>query len=63
MKDKSFFEKFKNSIYNIREFPNYIREGVGKAILYALILSIIVGGIKGGPRSIFWTHFYENFLN
>ena len=47
MKNKSFFEKFKNSIYNIREFPNYIREGVGKAILYALILSIIVGGIKG----------------
>ncbi|MBS5986266.1 DUF1189 family protein [Clostridium sp.] len=47
MKNKSFFEKFKNSIYNIREFPNYIREGVGKAILYALILSIILGGIKG----------------
>ena len=47
MKNKSFFEKFKNSIYNIREFPQYIREGVGKAILYALILSIIVGGIKG----------------
>ncbi len=47
MKNKSFFEKFKNSIYNIREFQNYIREGVGRAILYALILSIIVGGIKG----------------
>ena len=52
MKNKSFFEKFKNSIYNIREFQNYIREGVGRAILYALILSIIVGGIKGHTQHL-----------
>lgn len=52
MKNKNFFVKFKNSIYNMKEFPNYIREGVGRAILYGLILSFILGGIKGITNSI-----------
>ena len=53
MKNKNFFVKFKNSIYNMKEFPNYIREGVGRAVLYALILSFIVGVIQGLTNSIY----------
>lgn len=48
MKNKTnIFKKFINSIYNLDEFPKYIRDGVGKAVLYALLLSIFLGGIKG----------------
>lgn len=51
-KNKSLFEKFKNSIYNIREIPNYILEGAGRAILYLLVLSLLVGGVQGIIASI-----------
>ncbi|MDS0528139.1 DUF1189 domain-containing protein [Clostridium sp. SHJSY1] len=46
-KGTNVITKFTNSIYNVKEFPKYIKEGVGKAILYAFILSIFVGGLKG----------------
>lgn len=47
VKGDNIFKKFINSIYNLKEFPKYMKEGVGKAILYALILSIFIGGAKG----------------
>lgn len=47
MKRDSFFSKLKNNIYNIKTFSEYVRDGLGRAILYALILSLIIGGIQG----------------
>lgn len=47
MKRDGFFSKLKNNIYNIEKFSEYVRDGLGKAILYALILSLIIGGIQG----------------
>lgn len=45
-------KRFINSIYNLDEFPKYVTYGVGKAILYALILSLFIGGIKGTVKFI-----------
>ncbi len=47
MKRDGFFSKLKNNIYNIKTFSEYVRDGLGRAILYALILSLIIGGIQG----------------
>lgn len=46
-KKDNFFSKLKNNIYNIKTFSEYVKEGLGKAILYALLLSLIIGGIQG----------------
>ena len=43
----NFFVKLKNNVYNIETFSDYIKEGLGRAILYAIILSLILGGIQG----------------
>ena len=40
-------KRFVNSIYNVDEFPKYVRYGVPKAIIYALFLSLFIGGIEG----------------
>ncbi|WP_338609109.1 DUF1189 family protein [Clostridium baratii] len=47
MKKDNFFVKLKNNIYNMSTFQNYVKDGFLSAILYALILSLILGGIKG----------------
>ncbi|SFC69397.1 DUF1189 domain-containing protein [Clostridium uliginosum] len=48
MKQKTnFFKKFINSIYNLKEFSEYAKEGFGRAILYVFLMALIVGGIKG----------------
>lgn len=47
MKRSNFFIKLKNNIYNIKTFSDYIKEGLGRAILYALMLSVVLGGIQG----------------
>ncbi|GAA0078446.1 DUF1189 domain-containing protein [Clostridium sp. CTA-5] len=48
MKGKTkFLEKFINSIYNIKEFSKYVTEGLGKAILYVFLMSLIFGTLKG----------------
>lgn len=47
MKKDSFFSKLKNNIYNVSNFQRYVKYGVLSAIVYALILSVILGGIKG----------------
>lgn len=53
MKNKTgILKRFINSIYNLDEFPKYVTYGVGKAILYAFILSLFIGGIKGTVKVI-----------
>lgn len=59
MKRDGFFSKLKNNIYNIKTFSEYVRDGLGKAILYALILSIIIGGIQG----VFMGFKIKNYIN
>lgn len=41
------FVKLIKSIYSVREFPKYMKEGKGRAVFYILILCIIIGGAKG----------------
>lgn len=41
------FVKLVKSIYNLKEFPKYMKEGVGRAIFYIFILSLVVGGVQG----------------
>ncbi|MGL5650088.1 MAG: DUF1189 domain-containing protein [Clostridium sp.] len=43
----NFFVKFKNCLHRLDKFPRYIDQGVGKAIKYGFILSLIFGGIIG----------------
>lgn len=48
MKDKTnFFKKFITSIYDLRVFSKYAKEGLLSAIIYILLLTLILGGIKG----------------
>ncbi|MGL5151870.1 MAG: DUF1189 domain-containing protein [Clostridium sp.] len=47
MKKTNFFKKVYNNLYNIKEFPKYMREGLGRAILYAVMLSLILGLVQG----------------
>lgn len=46
-KKTNIFIKFKNSLYKITEFESYMKEGVGRALIYALLLSFIYGSITG----------------
>lgn len=52
MKKTNILAKFKNSIYNIKEIPGYINEGLGSAILYALLLCLFLGLGKGIALSL-----------
>lgn len=48
MKDKTnFFKKFITSIYDLKVFSDYAKEGLLSAILYALLITLILGGVKG----------------
>lgn len=47
MKKENFFKKFYNNLFNLNTFPAYIKEGLGRAILYALILNIFIGVFQG----------------
>lgn len=47
MNRDNFFVKLKNNIYNMKTFAEYARGGIKKSILYAFILSLIIGGIQG----------------
>jgi len=46
------FVKLIKSIHNVSEFPKYMKEGLGRAIFYILILCLIIGGAKGIADSI-----------
>jgi len=41
------FVKLIKSTYNVRELPKYMKEGIGRAIFYIFILSLVVGGVQG----------------
>lgn len=41
------FKKFKGSIFNIKSFSKYIKEGLGRAVLYAFLLMLVIGTVKG----------------
>ncbi|OOM11074.1 DUF1189 domain-containing protein [Clostridium saccharobutylicum] len=43
----NFFKKFITSIYDIKVFSKYAKEGLLRAIIYGVLLSLILGGIKG----------------
>ena len=43
----NIFKKFVNSLYNIHEFPKYMKEGIGRAITYALLLCVLCGLATG----------------
>ncbi|MBN1050474.1 MULTISPECIES: DUF1189 domain-containing protein [Clostridium] len=46
-KTDNFFKKFINCIYNLKALITYPKYGIWKAILYVLLMSIILGGIRG----------------
>lgn len=41
------FYKIKSCLYNIKEIINFSKEGLGKAIIYALVLCTFIGTSKG----------------
>lgn len=48
MKDRTnIFKKFITSIYDLKVFSKYAKDGLSKAILYALFMTFIIGGING----------------
>lgn len=48
MKGKTkFSKKFITSIYDLKVFSDYAKEGLLSAILYALLITVIFGGVKG----------------
>lgn len=48
MEDKTnFFRKVITSIYDIKVFSEYAREGIFRAISYAMLLTLILAGAKG----------------
>lgn len=66
MKKTNVFNKIKESIYNIKSPPSYIKEGVLRALLYAMVLCIILG-IANGSRVIYDSKLgidsFEEFLS
>lgn len=47
---KGFFYKFFTSIYDLNVFSQYAKEGLFSAILYAVILVLLLGGLKTGSE-------------
>lgn len=43
----SFFRKVVTSIYDIKVFSKYAKEGIFRSISYAMLLTLILVGIKG----------------
>lgn len=52
MEKTNLFIKFYNNLFNIKTFPKYIKEGLGRAILYAFLLNIFFGVFQGVLLSI-----------
>lgn len=46
-KTDNFFKKFINCIYNLKALVTYPKYGIWKAILYVLLMSTLLGGIRG----------------
>lgn len=47
MKKDNILVRIKNSIYSVNDMAIYCKQGIGKAILYALVLCSIIGAVKG----------------
>ena len=46
MKRDNLFKKFKYSLYNAKKIAIYCKEGLGRAILYTLVLSVFLGLVQ-----------------
>lgn len=53
----NFFTKFITSIYDIKVFSKYAREGIFRSISYAMLLTLILAGI----RDLFIVYTNRNF--
>ncbi|MFZ3589067.1 DUF1189 domain-containing protein [Bacillus sp. DJP31] len=49
---QSFFRKVKNSVIRPKELPNMAKEGIGRAILYLLLLALTLGVLNGTVQSV-----------
>lgn len=64
MSRDNIFKKFTNSIYKPNEaYRKYIKEGIGKSIIYALLLCLILGGIKGGIQAFKFNYELKNTIS
>ncbi|AOR22238.1 DUF1189 domain-containing protein [Clostridium taeniosporum] len=43
----NFFKKFINCTYNLKALMTYPKYGIGKAILYVFLITILLGGLRG----------------
>lgn len=46
----SFFRKVVTSIYDIKVFSEYAKEGIFRSISYAMLLTLILAGVKGASN-------------
>ena len=46
MKRDNLFKKFRYSLYNAKKIATYCKEGLGRAILYTLVLSVFLGLVQ-----------------
>lgn len=50
-KRDNVFVKLIKCMYDIKSYPKYFVDGAGKALLYAAIFTIIIGGVKGAATT------------
>lgn len=62
MKRTGIIDKFKISVYYIKDMPKIISEGLGKAILYAIILCLFLGVVKATFISIDIKHVFKEVI-
>ncbi|MBE6049775.1 MAG: DUF1189 domain-containing protein [Clostridium sp.] len=62
-KKSNVIKKFFYSIYDVDSFRNFIKEGLTRAIVYALFLSIIVGGARGFIQTIKFNNYLESTID
>ncbi|CAH2212378.1 DUF1189 domain-containing protein [Tepidibacter aestuarii] len=56
----SFFERFKRSIVDIPSYNFFVKESLGKGILYLLLLSLMVGVITSSVMSYKFKNYFES---
>lgn len=61
-KKSNVIKKFFYSIYDVDSFRNFIKEGLARAIVYALFLSILVGGARGIIQTIKFNDYVEKTI-
>nr|WP_302597037.1 DUF1189 domain-containing protein [uncultured Cellulosilyticum sp.] len=58
-----FFQKFKNALYNAEAYAVFLKQGLGKGILYIFILSLILGGIISLKTAYGFNKGINEFIN